>query len=230
MSTTTVFSLGGSIIAPDEVDINFLTGFISLIRGRIRDRNERFIIVTGGGSPARVYQAAYRAIVDTPNDAEQDWIGITATRLNARLIKALFAEDCTDEVVCDPTGDFTFTGSVLVAAGWKPGFSSDFDAVMLAERFGAGTLVNLSNINRVYSDDPKTDPGAVPYDALSWADMRKLVGDEWVPGKNTPFDPIAAKKAEGLGLKVIIAAGRDIGNLGSMLSGRPFEGTVIGPD
>lgn len=229
MKKTTVFSLGGSIIAPEGVDTAFLSGFVSLIQSRIADHGERFIIVTGGGAPARVYQAAYRDIVAAPDNAEQDWIGITATRLNARLVKALFADHCTDEVVCDPTADFEFTGDVLVAAGWKPGFSSDFDAVLLAERFHADTLINLSNISKVYSDDPRTNPEAEPYDTLSWAEMRTLVGDEWVPGKNTPFDPVAAKKAADMGLKVVIAAGKDLENLRAMLSGTSFEGTVIGP-
>jgi uridylate kinase len=31
-------------------------------------------------------------------------------------------------------------------------------------------------------------------DKISWKDFRKMVGDEWVPRMNTPFDPVAAKK------------------------------------
>ena len=230
MKKTIVFSLGGSIIAPSEVDTSFLGGFIDIVVNRVTGHNERFIIVTGGGGPARVYQAAYREVARKPEDAEQDWIGITATRLNAQLVRSLFAEYCNDDVVYDPTGDFSFTGSILVAAGWKPGFSSDYDAVLLAERFGADTLVNLSNISRVYSDDPKTNPEARPYDTLTWDEMRSIVGDTWVPGKNTPFDPIAARKAADLKLKVVITSGKDLENLESFLSGKAFEGTIIGPE
>jgi uridylate kinase len=115
-----------------------------------------------------------------------------------------------------------------VAAGWNPGFSTDFDSVCLAERFGAKTVINLSNIEKVYTDDPKKNPAARPLDAISWADFRSMVGDAWEPGKNCPFDPVASRKASGLGLKVVCANGRDLPNLVSILEGAPFTGTTIG--
>ena len=99
---------------------------------------------------------------------------------------------------------------VLIAAGWKPGFSSDTDAVYLAEKFGAKKVVNLSNIAKVYTADPKLDPTATPIDSISWTDFRLMVGDTWTPGKNTPFDPIASKEAQRLSLTVICADGRNI--------------------
>ena len=54
------------------------------------------------------------------------------------------------------------------------------------------------------------------------------MGDEWTPGRNVPFDPVATKKAADLGLTVITAAGSDIENIGRLLRGQPFEGTIIG--
>ena len=132
------------------------------------------------------------------------------------------------DVVTDPTSVTVFGGTVLVAAGWKPGFSTDFDAVVLAERFQADVVVNLSNIAKVYTADPKADPSATPIDTISWADFRAMVGDEWSPGKNVPFDPIASKRAEAIGLRVICAAGRDIPNIEAILDGKPFVGTTIG--
>jgi len=117
---------------------------------------------------------------------------------------------------------------VLVAAGWKPGFSSDYDAVLLAERFGSKTVVNLSNIEKVYTADPRVDPAARPLDSVSWEDFRAMVGDEWVPGKNVPFDPIASRHAHENGIKVVCAAGRDLENLRRILDGGDFVGTLIG--
>ncbi|MBQ6566388.1 MAG: UMP kinase, partial [Treponema sp.] len=130
-------------------------------------------------------------------------------------------------IVIDPTKVTDFTDRILVAAGWKPGFSSDNDAVLLAERFNASTVVNLSNIEKVYTDDPRKNPDAKPLDTISWADFRKMVGDEWVPGKNCPFDPIASKKAESLGLTVICASGHDIKNIRAILDGGKYVGTTI---
>ena len=111
-----------------------------------------------------------------------------ATRLNAQFVKASFGDLCKEAVVTDPTVAEEFNGRILVAAGWKPGFSTDNDAVLLAEKFNADTVVNLSNIEKVYTDDPRKNPDAKPLNEISWTDFRKMVGDEWIPGKNCPFD------------------------------------------
>ena len=226
----TVISLGGSIVAPGNADGQFLKEFSRLIRSLLEADNERrFIIVAGGGGPARAWQNAYReACGDSASDEEADWIGITATRLNAQLVKAVLAEWCCQDVVIDPTQAPPLKGRVLVAAGWKPGFSSDNDAVLLAERFNAEMVINLSNIEKVYTADPKKDPSARPLDRISWEDFRAMTGDEWVPGKNVPFDPVASRHAHKIGLKVICAAGRDIENLKKIIRGEDFTGTTIG--
>ena len=137
----TVISLGGSIIPPDDVDERFLKDFVALVRRLLEeDPERRFIFVAGGGGPARAYQKAYRNISGGGRDEEADWIGVMATRLNAQLIRAVMGEWCSQEVVTNPTRAEPLTGRVLVAAGWKPGFSSDNDAVLLAERFHAALL------------------------------------------------------------------------------------------
>jgi uridylate kinase len=226
----TVISLGGSIVAPDGVDVKFLKDFVGVIRSFIEaDPNRRFIFVVGGGGPAGNWQKAYKETSGGGfKDEEADWIGIRATRLNAQLVKAVMGEWCAQEVVTDPSHVDPLTGRVLVAAGWKPGFSTDFDAVLLAERFQADAVINLSNIEKVYTADPKTDSNAKPIDSISWADFRALVGDDWIPGKNVPFDPVASRHAAKIGLKVICAAGKNLENLKKILCGEDFIGTIIG--
>ena len=240
---TKVLSVGGSIIAPAEPDAAFLSEFCGMITDWLLSNSEtRLILVAGGGGPARLYQNAYRTVAQGFTEAQRkaagyetdedtnnacDWLGIMATRLNAQLLKTAFGPLCRQDVVIDPTKVSDFTGRMLVAAGWKPGFSTDKDAVLLAERFGADTVVNLSNIEKVYTDDPRKNPDAKPLDTISWADFRKMVGDEWVPGKNCPFDPVASKKAEQLNLTVICAGGRNIPNIRAILDGREYIGTTI---
>jgi uridylate kinase len=225
----TVISLGGSIVAPGAVDVSFLKDFRALTGEMLEsDEKRRFILVVGGGGPARAWQNAYREICPSIKNEEADWIGVMATRLNAQLVKAVMGNWCTQELIVDPSQVGPFTGRVLVAAGWKPGFSSDYDAVLLAERFQADMVINLSNIEQVYTDDPKKNPEAQPIDSISWDDFRAMVGDEWVPGKNVPFDPVASRHAAKMGIKVICAAGRNLPNLRLILEGKPFLGTLIG--
>ena len=231
---TKVLSVGGSIIVPDKPDTDFLTAFVNMCTEWLdQDKSRRLILVAGGGAPARVYQNAYKEVagatgLEAENDAA-DWIGIMATRINAQLLKASFGSYCKNDVVYNPTlEDLSFDGQVLVASGWKPGFSTDTDAVYLGEKFDAKTIVNLSNIEKVYTDDPRKNPDAKPLDTISWADFRKMVGDEWTPGKNCPFDPIASKKASELGMKVICAGGKNIPNIKAILEDKEYIGTTIG--
>ena len=231
---TKILSVGGSIIVPDKPDTGFLTAFVKMCTQWLdEDKSRRLILVAGGGAPARVYQNAYNEVAaSTGLKAESDaadWIGIMATRINAQLLKASFGSYCKNDVVYNPTlDDLKFDGQVLVASGWKPGFSTDTDAVYLGERFDAKTVVNLSNIEKVYTDDPRKNPDAKPLDTISWADFRKMVGDEWTPGKNCPFDPIASKKASELGMKVICAGGKNIPNIQAILNDENYIGTTIG--
>ncbi|WP_149553992.1 UMP kinase [Treponema pectinovorum] len=229
--STKVLSVGGSIVAPEGPDTEFVKKFVAMIKEYLaKNEGEKLILVVGGGGPARIYQKAFRDVANLDleeNVEDADWIGIMATRLNAQFVKACFGDLCKESVVTDPTVADEFKGSILLAAGWKPGFSTDNDAVLLAQKFNADTVVNLSNIEKVYTDDPRKNPNAKPIDKISWADFRKLVGDEWTPGKNCPFDPIASKKAQNLGLKVICAGGKNLENIKSILEGKDYIGTTI---
>ena len=229
MNNLAVISLGGSIIAPDKVDYAFLKQLNENLRTYLKkDKKRKIILVCGGGAPARVYQEALRNIIEDAPSEEQDWLGIRATHINGQLVKAMFSDLCTDNLITDPTGHINFKGQVLVAAGWKPGFSTDNDAVILAERFEGKLIINLSNIAKVYTEDPKKNPKAKPLDTISWEEFRQMVGNNWTPGKNTPFDPIASKRAEKMNMKVVCADGRNIQNTMAILNGEEFVGTVIG--
>jgi uridylate kinase len=220
-----VVSLGGSLIVPEAVDVGFLKSFRAFVLQRIR--KERLCIITGGGRTARNYASAAAAV--TPLDREDlDWLGIHATRLNAHLIRTILRDVAHPRIVKNPTEPVKFTEDVLVAAGWKPGCSTDYDAVLLAERLGARLLVNLTNTDYVYDKDPRRFRDAKPLKALSWREFRKMVGDTWDPGMNVPFDPVASRRASELGMRVLIINGKDLANLAAALDGRPFTGTTIG--
>ena len=227
----TVFDFGGSIVAPEKPDIPFLRRFLVFMTDWLEnDLSRRAIMVVGGGGAARAWQGAVREMApDTPHDS-LDWVGVMATRLNADLVRALLGPLCPDPVVTDPTENFPFTGRVLMAAGWKPGFSTDYDAVVLAERFNADKILMLSNIAQVYDDDPNNNPAAKPLESLSWDEYKAMAGTEWKPGANVPFDPVASARASEAGLTVIAAAGRDLDNLKAILAGKDFIGTVISPE
>ena len=219
-------------MAPDKIDITFLKQFTEIFFHFLeKNPSKKIIFIVGGGGLARKYQEAYRDIAGRVAEKEQqDWIGIAATRLNGELIRGIFSRYCKDDLVINPHEAVSISGRVLVAAGWKPGFSTDNDAVLLAEKFRADTVINLSNIAKIYTEDPKLNPNAEALDHINWAEFKNMVGETWEPGRNVPFDPVATRKASELHCTVITAAGRDINNLKALLEGNKFIGTVIGPD
>jgi len=230
-SDVQVISLGGSLIVPHNVDVDFLSSFYRTLDSYLsEDESRRIILVCGGGASARRYQKAYRDVAPKVQIDSEDWIGIAATRLNSELLKQVFIKYCPHPVVTNPTEVSVFPGRVMIASGWKPGFSTDYDAVILAEKFSADSVINLSNIAKVFTDDPKTNPGAEPIDRISWRAFKEIVGDTWIPGRNVPFDPVAARHASEIKLKVIVALGSDMAILSNILAGKDFEGTIIGPD
>ena len=117
--------------------------------------------------------------------------------------------------------------SIINAAGFKPGHSTDTDAVLLAKTYGAKEVINLSNIEYVYDKDPSKFKSAKKIEKINWNEFRKIVGNKWVAGANEPFDPVASREAEKLGLKVSILKGTDLKEVDNVLSGRKFRGTVI---
>jgi len=222
-----IISLGGSIIVPKEgIAVAFLREFKAMIE-ELLAHGLRFVIVTGGGRTARNYQEAAHGIGHL-NDEDLDWLGIHATRLNAHLIRTIFKESAAPRIVTNPLEDpLPHDAKMIVGAGWKPGFSTDYDAAVIAKRLGAKRIVNLSNISHVYSEDPRTNPKAKKFETMSWKELRAIIGDTWSPGLNVPFDPIAAKLCEQEQMTVAILSGDDLANIKAALEGKKCKGTSI---
>lgn len=227
----TVISLGGSLIVPRHIDWQFLKKFRELIISEIK-KGKKFAIITGGGYAAREYIQAANKIVQLTRD-DQDWLGIHTTRLNAHLVKTIFRKYAHPIINKNPEAEENFDSyfkkgeKIMLAAGWKPGWSTDFVATIIAKRLGAKKLINLSNIKYAYTKDPKKFTDAKIIKEINWKDFRKIVGNRWDPGLSAPFDPVASKLAEEINLEVIIAEGKNLKNLQSILDDKKFQGTVI---
>lgn len=217
-----IISLGGSVIVPDAIDINFLKKFKRLI---LKQKGKKFIIICGGGKTCRNYQNAAKKLCK-PNGEELDWIGISSTKLNAELVKTIFGNKAYGEIVLDSTKKYRTNKPIIIGAGWKPGCSTDYDAVLFAKSYKAKKIINISNIDYVYDKDPRKHRNAKRIEKMTWKELKKLIGGKWSPGLNAPFDPIAAKLAEKLKLKVAITS-KNINNLNNIINDKEFKGTFI---
>ena len=160
------------------------------------------------------------------SNKQLDEIGIIATKLNASIVRGLFKNNAEGFIAENPNAKINFKKNILVAAGWLPGWSTDYDAVLMANNVKSKEVINMSNVDYVYDKDPKSHKYAKKIERLSWHEFKKLIGSKWKPGMHAPFDPVAAKQAEKSKLKVYII-GRDLKNLEKLLDGKRFKGTVI---
>ena len=226
-----VISVGGSLIVPNGgINSKFLQKLNKIIREELtKNKNRQFFLVVGGGMTTRHYQAAAGDVIKHRlTEDDLDWLGIHATRLNAHLVRTIFRDIAHPAIIDDYSFIRKVGEAVVVGAGWKPGWSTDYDAVLICEDYGPRKIINLSNISKVYDKDPNKYKDAKPFDKISWKELRKLVGDKWTPGMHVPFDPIAAKKAQELNVKVVVMNGDNFENLKSYFNGEKFVGTVIG--
>ncbi len=221
-----VISLGGSILVPDSINQETVRHIRELVE-YCKQIKRPLIIVVGGGAPARMYQEALRH-AGIHESKVLDWMGISATHMNARFIAAALEYD-TQAIVtsCDT---FVFAGEPLViAGGWKPGWSTDYVAVYLAKVCGAREVLNVSNIPYVYEQDPRVVPDAKYFTQLSWREYLALIPEVWSPGLSSPFDPIASRFAETHGLEVIILSGKEITQIPNYIDTQTYQGTRIHP-
>ncbi len=225
-----ILSLGGSLIVPNGgIDTQFLKEFEKFIRKKVA-QGCRFFIITGGGATSRHYRDAAAAVYGKRlTDHDMDWLAIHATRLNGHLMRTIFSDLAYESLIqhYDLIDKKATDSKIVIGVGWRPGWSTDYDAVLLAQDYNVDQVINLSNIDMVYDKDPNKFKEAKPIKRIKWKEMRKIVGSKWKPCLSAPFDPIASKLAQEIGLKVIICNGHNLENLDNIIEGRKFVGTVI---
>jgi len=220
---TIIISLGGSLVAPGEIDLGFLKNFRHSLQKYLKEK--RFFILVGGGKVARNYQKALLEF--GAKSADRDWMGINVSRLNAEVVKQSFAGYSYEKIITNPNIKVKTNKDVIVGAGWKPGWSTDYVSALAAKNNKVNTIINLTNIDYVYDKNPSEFPDAKPLKELDWKSFKNIVGDKWIPGLSMPFDPKASKLAASLKLKVAIINGKNLERLEDFLNNKPFIGTII---
>jgi uridylate kinase len=226
-SETIVMSVGGSLIVPGEIDTAFLSSLKTFVETETAN-GRRFIIIAGGGRTARNYQEAAGTVSQLASE-DLDWMGIHATRLNGHLLRTIFRDIAYHEMITNPdtVEDIPGEPKVIIASGYRPGASTDLRAVQIANLVGAKKVINLSNIDYVYTADPRKDDKAEKIEQITWSEFRKLIPEEWDPGLSSPFDPVAAKEAEANHIGVAIINGSNLSEVSKYLADELFIGTKI---
>lgn len=214
------------VIPKGGFDISFLQSFKKAIEKEIKG-GKKFVIIVGGGSTCRSYQRALADVVET-DDTLLDWMGIHTTFFNAQFVRLMFGDLAYKDVVMNPTKKIKTSRPLIIGSGWKPGCSSDKDAVLAAQTYGASRVINISNVSHVFTKDPREFKDAEPIKEISWSDYLKKFGARWKPGMSAPFGIPAARLAQKNNISVSIVDGGNIKALSAVIAGKTHSGTTIG--
>jgi len=190
-----VFSLGGSVVYNNGINIKFIKEFINYLTFA----NLKGAIVVGGGPIAREFIKAGREF--NFSEYENDMLGIWETRKNATFIlyamkhlnvypKLLYSS----EEASIETNHYDW----LIAGGFFPSITTDSVAALIAEAIKSNKLINISNVDKIYDNDPKYHKDAKPIERMKIDDFLKIAieSDQRNAGQNFIFDIVALKIAK----------------------------------
>jgi len=226
MKRLMVMSLGGSIIIPDPMNINFLKKFRDTLRSNYS--RYKFVIVCGGGSIARKYLDALRAI--NRSEYEQSCAGIRATRMNARFMMQFFGKEANDTLpgnMHQVKNELRKNKLVMCGAlRYVPDSTSDSTAARLAQYLKT-EFINVTNTSGLHTTDPRKNPDARLIPNISWKEFEYLANSKpYVPGQHFVLDQKAATIIRKQHIPTYII-GPDCAQISNILHQKPFKGTVI---
>lgn len=223
-----VVSVGGSVLAPD-LDPERVAAHAEVLEALSAD-GHRVGVVAGGGKTARQYIHVARDL--GANEIELDYLGIGATRMNARLLIAALSEDRVTRPAPDyeTAAEQLRTGGFAVMGGTSPGQTTDAVSAAFAEYVDADLLVLATSVDGVYDADPKEHADAEKFDSLTAGGLLDVVGDlEMTAGVAAPIDLLAAKIVQRSGMRTVVIDGRDPERVERAIRTGEHEGTDVVP-
>lgn len=225
-SRVLVLSLGGSLFF-DEAPLVEKIGEFSRVLLNLHASGHKFVLVVGGGKTARNYVSAVESFGET--NFFQDKLGIAITRANAKVFIASLGKQTHERVLTDPLQalDVLSKGKIPVFGGLLPSFTTDAVSALVAEAL-RGDFVNLTDVDGIYSADPKKSKSATFFDEISYGELFKLVlKKKSKPGQNFIIDLPCLNILKRSNLRGFVLNGNDFANFESFVNGGQFRGTVI---
>ncbi len=221
-----VIKIGGYAF-PSETDLNVISEYAQLLK-QLRKEGHDIVAVTGGGENARKYIKSARELGGTESFC--DWMGIQVSRLNAYLLITELKEDVYPN---PPTSvnellEMFTTEKIVVLGGLQPGQSTNAVAAIAAEAIRAHMLINTTDVEGVYTADPKKDPRAKKISVITVNELFDIVSrDKIFAGSYKLFDLSAVKIIERSKIPTWIVDGRNVKNVLRVINGEKVGTQII---
>jgi len=221
-----VVKLGGALFKRDldTVALRKIAGALS----DFATQGNQLVLVAGGGQNARAYIVAARKL--GADESTCDLIGIKLTRANAELLRIALGSTAVSKIPTNlsEVSHLAGNGKVVVLGGLQPGQSTNAVAALAAEITKADVLVNATDVEGVYTQDPKKSPKAklirsVHVDKLlNWA-----MAGEVFAGRYELLDPLALKILQRARIPTRFVSLVDPGNIIEALHGKVVGTRVV---
>lgn len=220
-----VISVGGSVLIPGNDDAKYIRQLADMLREVSKE--VQIAVVVGGGKMSRYYSETARELGGTMYQLDE--LGIGITRVNARLLTVALGDVANTEIPTDAEtcARLSEPGRIAVMGGTEPGHTTDAVAAMIAECMKADRIINASNVDAVYSDDPRRNPDAKRYETMTIQELKDVVYDDHDAGKSCVFDPLGVTIAMREGIDLFMVNGRDVEELRNAILGRRIKGTFV---
>jgi uridylate kinase len=225
-----VLKIGGSIIQDEKGDIRVekFAEYAKVILKLRKENQEITSIIVGGGKTARKYIEAARKLGAA--EGLSDEIGIRAAQLNAQIMVGALNREAYPTIpeTLQEVSEATATGKIVVVGGLQPGQSTNAVAALVAERIKADILINATNVDGVYTKDPKKDPHAVKLDQVTIKEIQEIINDKgFYAGKYELFDMVALKILERSKIPTWIINGEDPENILRIIAGEKIGTRIV---
>lgn len=197
---------------------------------KARELGVEIAVVVGGGNIFRGVEVSSRGVSRTTGDT----MGMLATVMNclalesalerkgqsARSLCAFVMPQISELFTRSAAHKYLAEGRIVLLAGGtgNPYFTTDTTAVLRASEIGAQAVLKATNVDGVYSADPKKDKSAKRFDRLSHSQA--------VEGGYKVMDATAFALARETSLPIIVFSIAEPGSIGAILSGKG-KGTIV---
>lgn len=216
----------GGHVFPFPPVIEAITAYAKVI-GDLVEGGRSLLAVTGGGMTARKYIEAARKI--GADEVTCDQIGIEISRLNAYLLISKLGAQAYPEVptTLRDTRKFHTSGKIVVMGGLSPGHSTTAVGALVAEATRSDLYIIASDVDGIYTADPKVDRHAKKLDEVTTKDVLELAlaGKCWAG--TYALDPIAIKVVERSRIPTYFINGTDPLNIRRVVEGEKIGTRIV---
>ena len=187
----------------------------------------RWCIVVGGGEEARKYVRAARDL--GINESICDLIAVKVTRINALLLASILGEKAVQRIPesLEELIQYSSKGRIVVMGGLQPGQSTIAVSALAAEAINADKLIVATDVDGIYTDDPKLNPKARLLEEVTLSQLMKIVEKtSHRAGEYKLIDMVAYKVLSRSKIQTIYLNGRHPENIRKAIMGEKV-GTLI---